>query len=394
MRICFIQEEKSLVITGGAVTIWILIKELVKGGHEVCLISTPIASSLIPLYPSGVNICQVIESDVEPAATGSVLKRLYQVFRSRHKVFNIILDFEPNVICAWTEFTGILSLWIKYKTKVPVLFFKMQSTFETWHLLAPFPRGGILKFLEINFLRMPFDAFMGNRKAYEVFKKFNIKLNKAFFRVAVPGIDADQFQYDSSNFSRRKSLGLEGKKVILCVGALTKVKGIEYAVSAMISLIREGDYHLLLIGTGEEEIKLKRTVIDNNLENHVTFLGQKPYNEIPEYIIASDVVLAPSLTELFGTRLMYDAWAFKKPVVVTAVGDVSEIARDYQTALFISPGNPDAIAEKITELFSDPELRNRLVENGYQEAQKYTSDILADTFLEVCENIITRRCIP
>jgi len=394
VRICFIQEEKSSSITGGAIITWILIKELVKRGHKSCLISTPIVSSLVPLYPSGVNIYQVIESTVEAAATGSVLKRLYQVFKSRYKIYNIVSDFNPDVVCVWNEFTGILSLWIRYKTKVPVLFFKMQSIFDTWHLLAPFPRGAILKFLETNFLRMPFDAFMGNRKAYEIFNRFNIKLSKAFFRVAVPGIDADQFQYDSSNFSRRKSLGLEGKKVILCVGALTKVKGIEYAVSAMISLIREGDYHLLLIGTGEEEIKLKRTVIDNNLENHVTFLGQKPYNEIPEYIIASDVVLAPSLTELFGTRLMYDAWAFKKPVVVTAVGDVSEIARDYQTALFISPGNPDAIAEKITELFSDPELRNRLVENGYQEAQKYTSDILADTFLEVCENIITRRCIP
>jgi len=394
VRICFIQEEKSSSITGGAIITWILIKELVKRGHKSCLISTPIVSSLVPLYPSGVNIYQVIESTVEAAATGSVLKRLYQVFKSRYKIYNIVSDFNPDVVCVWNEFTGILSLWIRYKTKVPVLFFKMQSIFDTWHLLAPFPRGAILKFLETNFLRMPFDAFMGNRKAYEIFNRFNIKLSKAFFRIALPGIDIDLFQYRSNNFPLRKSLGLEEKKVILCVGALTKAKGIEYAVSAMISLIREGDYHLLLVGTGEGEIELKRMVTDKNLEDYVTFFGQRPYHEIPEYIISSDVVLAPSLTELFGTRLMYDAWALKRPVIATAVGDVPEIARNYETALLIPPENSDAIVQKVKELFSDSELRNRLVENGYQEAQKYTSDKLADIFLEVCENIITRRCIP
>jgi len=344
------------------------------------------------MYPKEVEIREVIESEGEPVHFSAILGRLVQILKSRRAVYKAVKDFSPDVICFGGEYPGILALLIKFRYQIPVIFFKFQSTFEIWHELAPFPKGYIISFLEKTFLRLPFDAVMGSEYVCRVFKDMKLKLTseKRAFR-AVPGVDSDLFSYGNGRKSLREKLGLENKKAILYVGALTKVKGVEYLIEAMKILDKKINCHLLIVGAGEEKENLERLVKDHGLESSVTFVGEKPYLEIPDYVVASDVVVAPSLSELFGTRVMYDAWALKRAVIATRVGDVPKIASDNKTALLIPPKNSEVIAEKIQKILFDQKLGKKIVENAYEEARKYSSEKLAEIFIGASEEVIRAR---
>ena len=344
------------------------------------------------MFPKEVEIREVIESEGEPVHLSSISGRLIKILKSRQAVYKAVEDFSPDVICFGGEYPGILALLIKFKYKIPVIFFKFQSTFETWYELAPFPKGYIISFLEKTFLRLPFDAVMGSEYVCRVFNGMKLKLTseKIAFK-AVPGVDSDLFSYGNGRKSIRGRLGLGNKRYILYVGALTKVKGVEYLIEAMKIIDKKNNCHLLIVGAGEEKENLERLVKHYGLKNSVTFVGERPYSEIPDYVVASDVVVAPSLSELFGTRVMYDAWALKRPVIATAVGDVPKIASDNKTALLIPPKNSEAIAEKIQKIILDQKLLEKIVGNAYKEAKKYSSERLAEIFIGASEKVIRAR---
>lgn len=393
IRVCFIQEESQRRIGGGAITFWILCKELVRRGHHVCIISNKLVESLSQMYPKEVEIKEVIESKGEPVQLSSMLDRLIQILKSRGAVYKAVEDFSPDILCFGGEYAGVLALLTKLKYKIPVIFFKFQSTFETWRELAPFPKGYAISFLEKTFLRLPFDAIMGSEYVYTVFKNMKLKLTSGdkFFK-AVPGVDSDLFLYRNDGGKLKEKMGLKNKKIVLYVGALSKVKGVEYLIKTMKILNkRNGNYHLLTVGEGEERENLERLVKNLKLGNSVTFVGERPYLEIPNFILASDVVVAPSLSELFGTRVMFDAWALKRPVIATKVGDVPKIARDNRTALLIPPKDPKAMAEKIEKILSDKKMKKKIVKDAYEEAKKYSSERLVEIFIKACKEVIKTR---
>ena len=392
MKIALIQEEPTKKVGGGAVLFLLMTKELTKRGHSVCLISNPIVESLLPLYPEGLEIHQVIKSDPRPASQSSVIKRLVVILKSRVRMNKVIESFHPDIVCCGGEYPGILGLTIKHRFRIPVILFKFHNVFEAWHNLATFPKGHLLNFLEKLSLRLPFDAFISNAYNYKVFNSLRFKSRRARFNIITPGVDSDLFTYKGNRNDFRKKLGLEDKKILLYAGALDRNKKVDRLIEAIKMLaVKYPDCHLLVVGTGTEEERLIQLAKIYGLENFITFTGQKPYSEIADYIIASDVIVVPSLSELFGSRTMYDAWALKRPVVATAVGDVPDIAKDYETALLIPPEDTQAIVEKVEQIFSNAGLREKLVENAYQEVKKYSSEKLAEMFLEVCEQVVKNR---
>ncbi len=85
---------------------------------------------------------------------------------------------------------------------------------------------------------------------------------------------------------------------------------------------------------------------------------------VADVYAAADVIVNPAhVSEGLG-RVALEALAAGRPVVATRVGAVPQTLRDGQDALLIPPGRPDAIAAAITTLWTDEELRRRLVEAG------------------------------
>ncbi|MBN62234.1 MAG: hypothetical protein CME20_12830, partial [Gemmatimonadetes bacterium] len=114
--------------------------------------------------------------------------------------------------------------------------------------------------------------------------------------IVVPnGVDS-RFQPGDRAAARREfDLPAEGR-VVLFVGLLVPVKGLELLVEAL-SLL-EGEKPLcLLVGSGPQQESLERTAAELGLTDHLRFVGRRPSDEIPRWMAAADLLVLSSLSE-------------------------------------------------------------------------------------------------
>ncbi len=164
----------------------------------------------------------------------------------------------------------------------------------------------------------------------------------------------------------------EVDKIIVFVGRLQLVKGVKYLIQSMdIVSQRESGVKLLIVGDGREMANLKNLVAELNLGNSVTFTGEVPNEKVPEYLIASDVFVLPSLFEGF-PNVVLGAMAAGLPVVATRVGGMPEIVTDAENGFLVDAEAPNQIAEKVQLLLQDDDLVRSISSNNKEKANDYT----------------------
>ncbi|MFV8372673.1 glycosyltransferase family 4 protein [Flavobacterium sp. LB2P74] len=84
------------------------------------------------------------------------------------------------------------------------------------------------------------------------------------------------------------------------VGSLTKRKNVSLLLSSIAHLSSKCDYHLDIIGNGEEHCNLLDFVTKNNLTEHVTFHGTFSMSDIHAKLINYDVLILPSIHDGWG----------------------------------------------------------------------------------------------
>ena len=155
------------------------------------------------------------------------------------------------------------------------------------------------------------------------------------------------------------------RKLITQVSWLIPEKGIPDLLQAMALVVaKDKDVQLALVGDGAHRDEYQRLASQLGLNGHVTWAGliQDPFAE--GVYDAADVVCQVSRwQEAFGWVLA-EAMASKKPVIGTTVGGIPEIIQDGKSGYLVDPGSPERLAEKLTRLLSDAELRRQMGEAG------------------------------
>jgi glycosyltransferase involved in cell wall biosynthesis len=105
------------------------------------------------------------------------------------------------------------------------------------------------------------------------------------------------------------------------------------------------------------------------LGNDVIFLGWLPFEDMPAVYCSSRVFIFPSLHEGFGIPVL-EAMACGVPVVCSDIEPLNEVADD--AALFIDPYDPHDIAEGVSRILRDIELRESLINKGYKRAGEFS----------------------
>ncbi|MCI5145678.1 MAG: glycosyltransferase, partial [Candidatus Electrothrix sp. AR3] len=119
----------------------------------------------------------------------------------------------------------------------------------------------------------------------------------------------------------------------------------------------------VVIGGSPEEIEQRRAdMAQQGLENKVSFLGNIAPDELPEYLAAADILIAPRKSGANSPLKILDYYKAGQAIVATDVPS-NHILLNETTALFAQP-HPDSFAEQILKLAEDPELRKRLGANG------------------------------
>jgi glycosyltransferase involved in cell wall biosynthesis len=167
------------------------------------------------------------------------------------------------------------------------------------------------------------------------------------FHIIPNGCDAEHFKNLNKDICRKKLNLKKIEKIILFVGRLHPVKGIQYLIDAMVSIEKyDKNAKLLIIGDGEERYNLESYVNKRKLKDSITFIGELPHSELPQYFAASDIFVLPSLSEGFPNVLL-EAMASGLPIIATNVGGVPDIIQENINGFLVEPQNPNEIGKKL-----------------------------------------------
>jgi glycosyltransferase involved in cell wall biosynthesis len=177
-------------------------------------------------------------------------------------------------------------------------------------------------------------------------------------------VDPSLFRADVDATPLRRRLKLEGRFVVGFVGTFKPWHGIDLLASAFRDLRQiDPSMHLLLVGDGPLRPSLEEEVVKAGLREAVTFTGHVPHKEMPQYLAAMDVALAPypALDELYYSPLkLFEYMVTGRAVVASRAGQVAELVVDGETGLLFEPGDRRGLVECVLRLRRDATLRQEL----------------------------------
>lgn len=215
--------------------------------------------------------------------------------------------------------------------------------------------------------------------------------------VVPPGIDLATFQ-PLDRAEARLKIGYGPGRLLLFVGRLERLKGVDVAIKAL-ALLRDRDHDdLRLIVLGEdvrdgdesEKERLKAVASSLGVRDRVDFLGSVAHHELPYFYAAADAVVMPSYSESFGLVAL-EAQACGRPVVASGVSGLRSVVRDEVSGYLIEGHDPALYAERIGRLLNDPELAQQMGLRGRLLAQRFSWTRTADRLEELFENVIESR---
>ena len=217
--------------------------------------------------------------------------------------------------------------------------------------------------------------------------------------VVAPGIDLATFQPLDRAEARRK-IGYGPGRLMLFVGRLERLKGVEIAIRAL-ALLRDREHDDLRFvvlggdarqggaddGDESEKERLKAVASALGVRDRVDFLGSVAHHELPYFYAAADVCVMPSYSESFGLVAL-EAQACGRPVVASGVSGLRSVVRDEVSGYLIDGHDPAVYAERIGRLLADPELATQMGLRGRLLAQRFSWTRTADRLEGLFENLI------
>ena len=185
------------------------------------------------------------------------------------------------------------------------------------------------------------------------------------------GVDLSLFRPLDQN-SVRARLGLNGEKILLYVGRIEPLKGLELLVETAAQMDSDESVRVVVVGAdanGDREMdRVKRLAKERDLEDQIDFVGQVDHNELPLYYNAADVCVVPSYYESFGLVAL-ESMACGTPVVATRVGGLSTIIHHGRTGYLKSWRCPEAFANSVEMIISSDGLQQSMGEAARKRAE-------------------------
>jgi len=161
------------------------------------------------------------------------------------------------------------------------------------------------------------------------------------------------------------------------IGRLLHYKNVEVVIKA-VSILKKNypTVTLLIVGSGPYKENLEKLVSELDINENVIFKGQLSEEEKNELISSSVSVVFPSLLEGFGLVIL-EAFAFKKPILVSNVRPLSDIVEDEATGYVISPHDEKEWAKAMEKIFQNPGKTTMMGETGKKVLdEKYKPQIM------------------
>jgi glycosyltransferase involved in cell wall biosynthesis len=158
---------------------------------------------------------------------------------------------------------------------------------------------------------------------------------------------------------------------LLYLGRIDERKGIETAIEALALLDRRARLVIDGAGDGRHAAELEELAGRLGVESRIEFTCS-PRERVPEAYAAADAVIFPVRWDEPWGLVPLEAMATGRPVVATGRGGSAEYLRDRANCLLFPPSDAAALAEALSELADDAELRARLRRGGFETAARFS----------------------
>ena len=181
-------------------------------------------------------------------------------------------------------------------------------------------------------------------------------------KVIPAGVNLDTFKPVNQSIARQR-VGIHEKQVILYVGRIEPLKGIDVLLEAAALLDGSDEIRVLIVGgspgNDSELDRLKALTTELGIESMVTFTGAIKQNKLPDYYSAADVFVLPSHSESFGLAAL-EAMACGAPVVVSRVGGLKTFIDNGETGYLVPWRCPEPFVQRLEMLLANPLLREAM----------------------------------
>ncbi len=171
---------------------------------------------------------------------------------------------------------------------------------------------------------------------------------------------------------------------ILIVGAIEERKNHQLIMRAMTH--KRVALPLVIVGAESRySAHLKRFASELGIRNRVHFLHHVATEELPAIYALSSVFVFPSLGEGFG-RPIIEAFTVGTPVITSAEPSLRETGGD--AAVFVSVNDDDELAEAISNVLNDSEMRSGMIARGKQRAKLFSDSSIAESLMNVYSKVL------
>ena len=352
------------LIGGGGYHTYYLVRELVRKGIDVEVFTLNIQNTFL-LKKTKVET-QFGKVQVFRVPACYIPKTIYPM---APKLIPLLLKKDPDIIHAhgYQFFTSDAASIVTRIKKIPLIL-----------TLHGFPRGFNKPIHKTYFNLIGEKTLKTAQKIISVssivaqeFKDVGVPKEK--IAIVSNGVNIDEFKNmpKGKRFKRRPNMKKD-ERIILTIGRLERIKGFQYLIKALPSIMKKiGPAKLVIAGPEfNYGIQLKKLVQETKVKDHVIFYGPIGGKEKIEAFAAADVVAIPSLYEGFSIVLL-EALAAGKPVVATKTGASPEVIQNGRNGFLVKPGDFKDMSEKIIKLLGDTQLSSLMSQGSRNTAKAF-----------------------
>ena len=217
-------------------------------------------------------------------------------------------------------------------------------------------------------------------------------------RVEIVPLGVEQALFSPGNPNAAKdALGLPTGPILLFIGRLQPLKGVDVAISTLRAMDHENATLVIVGGASGQEGSLYESEIRNLANNlpagkKVAFIPPQPHHILSTYYRAADIVIVPSRSESFGLVAL-EAAACGVPVVASSVGGLQNLIEDGKTGLLIEGWDPVEYAQAVDYLLSNPFKTTEIAMNAVDRAQTYTWGQTARRLQEIYQSVLSKTLV-
>ena len=194
------------------------------------------------------------------------------------------------------------------------------------------------------------------------------KLSPEKISVVPNGVNTGRFSPQISSNRIRDKYNFQDRIVLGFVGSFHYWHGIDNLLKLIeYTLPKYSNVAYLLVGDGPLKNDMESFVKNRHLDERVILTGYVPHDDVPFYVAAMDIVLAPYPASdffYFSPLKLFEYLAAGKAVIASNIGQIAELIRDNENGVLYNPENLDDLFKRTSQVIENAELRNCLAQNG------------------------------